>query len=256
MKVITMLNEKGGVGKTTLAVTLACGLAAQGWKVLLVDSDPQGNAGLALGVAKSPGLYDLLVRDADWHACLKSISQGKWVSGDYAPRDPGRLAIVPSNIETRAIPLMLADEYKLKLRLEQIDGAFEIAIIDTSPTPSLMHAAIYAATDAILYPTQCEALALDGLMSSIARAERLDHIAILGIIPMMFRAQTLEHQDNLDAMREKFWGMIWEPIALRTVWAEACHGQVPVYEYAARSEAAAEAWNLVSKVKEFLHETA
>lgn len=73
MKIITLLNEKGGVGKTTIATHIAAGLAVRGMRVLLVDADPQGHATVSLGLQKEPGLYDLLVRDATFKSVLRFI---------------------------------------------------------------------------------------------------------------------------------------------------------------------------------------
>lgn len=102
MKVITLLNEKGGVGKTTLATHLAMGMAARGAKVLLVDGDPQGHATIRCGVKKSPGLYELLVRDAQWREVVVNVAPEKFgIPGEVLPA--GRLWVLPSNVETRNI---------------------------------------------------------------------------------------------------------------------------------------------------------
>ena len=73
MRVITLLNEKGGVGKTTLAIHIAAGLSLRGYTVVLVDADPQGNATTALGLAKEPAVHDLIVRNASWRDSLRTV---------------------------------------------------------------------------------------------------------------------------------------------------------------------------------------
>jgi cellulose biosynthesis protein BcsQ len=100
----------------------------------------------------------------------------------------------------------------------------------TSPTPSLLHGSIYLATDYIIYPTKCEYLSFDGLVESIkhreaAQAHRdkwnLGPIEVLGIVPTMYRNQTIEHSENLKELRQQFGDLVWPPIHQRTIWAEA-----------------------------------
>ena len=86
MKIITLLNEKGGVGKTTLATHIAAGLAFRGFRVVLVDADPQGHATVALGLPKEPGLYDLLVRDAPFKSVLRFIPAQVYQVGEEPPK--------------------------------------------------------------------------------------------------------------------------------------------------------------------------
>ena len=110
MKVITLLNEKGGVGKTTLAVHMAMGLAARGAKVLLVDGDPQGHATIRCGLRKSAGLYDLLVRDAEWRNVVVQVKPEKFgMPGEVLPT--GRVWMLPSNVETRNIANSISEAY-------------------------------------------------------------------------------------------------------------------------------------------------
>ena len=257
MKIITLLNEKGGVGKTTLAVHIAAGLAARGWRVLLIDADPQGHATVALGARKEPGLYEMLVREASFKDVLKVVPPQNYLP----PETPseGRLYLIPSNIETRVIPMMISDAMKVNKRVRMLKDVVDAVVFDTSPTPSLLHASIYLATDGIIYPTKCEYLSFDGLAESFQHRQasqpmreqyELGSITNLGIVPTMFRSSTLEHAENLKLLRQQFGSMVWRPIPQRTIWAEASSRHQTVFAIAPESKAASDAWHLVDKVEE------
>ncbi len=257
MKILTLLNEKGGVGKTTLATHIAAGLAVKGMRVVLVDADPQGHATVALGLPKEPGLYDLLVRDAAFKSVLRFIPPKAYeVPGDVVR---GQLFIISSNVETRNIANSISDSFAVSERFRELEESIDMVIFDTSPTPSLLHGSIYIATDSVLYPTTCEYLSFDGLVESIkhrqaAEAHRaqwgLKPINVLGIAPTMFRTKTLEHSENLRQLQEQFGALVWEPIPQRTIWAEAAAIRRPVFSFAPDSKAAEDAWKLVMRVQE------
>lgn len=252
MKVITVLNEKGGVGKTTITTTVAAGLAARGYRVLIVDADAQGHATRALGLAKYPGLYDLLVRDANLQAVIKPIPTNR-----YGCSGSSTLGIIGSNVETRNIANSISDSYALVKRLAPLAGMFDLVMFDTSPTPSLLHGSIYMATDIILYPTLCEFWSFDGLAESMmhhSSVQGMKDIRIGGIIPTRYRAATIEHSENLNNLKEKFGDLVWNPITERIAWAEASTYQVPIFVHDQKSDAAAQAWTLVDRVEGLLHD--
>jgi chromosome partitioning protein len=257
MKVITLLNEKGGVGKTTLALHLATGLAVRGHRVLLVDADPQGHATVMAGLAKEPGLYNLLVREAPFREVLRAVPPAQYHPDGHAVT--GHLYVVPSNVETRSIANSISDAFAVGDRLHELDNAIDYVIFDTSPTPSLLHGSIYLATDAIIYPTKCEYLSFDGLVESISHRQaaqtyrdkwNLGNINVMGIVPTMYRNQTVEHTENLAELKKRFGKLVWPPIIQRTIWAEAATMRRPVFALAPDTKAASEAWALVSRVEE------
>jgi chromosome partitioning protein len=246
-KIITIINEKGGVGKTTTTVTVAAGLAHRGYRVLMIDADAQGHATRAFGLAKYPGLYDLLVRDAKLTDVIKPIPAER-----YGCAGESTLGIIGSNVETRNIANSISDAYAVAKRLAPILGMFDVVLIDTSPTPNLLHGAIYMATDIILYPTLCEFWSFDGLAESMTHldaAQGMRNIGIGGIIPTRYRAATIEHSENLKSLQQKFGDLVWEPITERIAWAEASTYQVPVFVHDPRCDAAAQAWALVDRVE-------
>jgi chromosome partitioning protein len=259
MKIVTLLNEKGGVGKTTLATHIAAGLAVKGMRVLLVDADPQGHATVALGLQKEPGLYDLLVRDAPFKNVLRFIPPKVYQPDNQVTS--GQLFVLPSNVETRNIASSISDSFAVTERFHELENSIDLIVFDTSPTPSLLHGSIYIATDSLLYPTTCEYLSFDGLVESIkhrqaAEAHRtqwgLDKIDVLGIVPTMFRAKTLEHSENFNQLRQQFGALVWDAIPQRTIWAEAAAIRRPVFSFAPDSQAAKDAWKLVGRVQEAL----
>ncbi len=259
MKVITLLNEKGGVGKTTLATHMAMGMAARGAKVLLVDGDPQGHASIRCGVKKSAGLYDLLVRDAQWSQVIKQVAPEKFgIVGEVLPS--GRLWLLPSNVETRNIANSISESSLLAERLDDWGTSIDVVVIDSSPTPSLLHGVFYTATDFVVYPTQLAFSSFDGLVESIkhrkqadaARASRwaMPDIEVLGIVPTMYRSVTNEQRDNYAELQKQFGKEVWQPIPQATIWMESESRAQPVYQLDPGSDAAGHVWEMCDRVEE------
>jgi len=257
MKVITLINEKGGVGKTTLAYHFAAWLAVTGARVILIDADPQGHATVALGIHKSPGLYDLLVRDAPFSDALRAVSKEVYEHPQHGCK--GSLYIVPGNVETRNIAGSISDAFAVAQKFEEVEGQVDYIVFDTSPTPSLLHGSIYLATHGIIYPTKCEYLSFDGLIESIqhrkqAEAHRkkwnLPPIQILGIVPTMYRGSTLEHAENLEELKSQFGDLVTAPLPQRTIWTEAARMHRTVWNFAPDSKSAREIIMLTESMKE------
>lgn len=260
MKIITFLNEKGGVGKTSLAVHVAAGLALKGYRVVLVDADPQGHATVTVGQAKSGGLYDLLVRDASFQSILRPISHELFEMPGQEVK--GHLLLVPSNIETRNIANSISDAFAVREKFSELEKAIDVVVFDTSPTPSLLHGSIYLATYGIVYPTKLEYLAFDGLVESMKHRQQAEKhrqswgmpsIENIGIIPTMYRASTLEHNENLAELRRMFPGKVWDPIPQRTLWTEAARIHRTVWNAMPNSKCAADAIRMVNNVEKELN---
>ena len=281
MQTVTFLNHKGGVGKTSLSVLVACGLAAKGLRVMLVDSDPQGHASVALGVEKSPNFYDLLVRGKPYGECLtvipperymrngKSIPSsqaGLKINGevvDEQPEQQGVLYLLAGNEETAGIDMM-KNVSVIRRRFADMNQDVDVIVVDTSPSPTQLHAGIYMATDHIVYVTEAELLAFDGLKSSLTYIEpanqfRFDNgitqINVMGIVVNKYREGTTQHPENLKSMQEMYGDYIWDPIAMRIAWSDVNMLGIPVYNYIDK-QATSEAWGLINRVYNNLKVTA
>ena len=254
MKVISIQGFKGGSAKSATAYHLACALAIRGARVLALDTDPQGNLTEMARLKLEPAFHDFMVREASYKAVLRVVEPAL-----YTPlgiKNEGRLYVIPGDEETRTIAGQIADMDMLHYRLDDGRNMFDVVIIDTSPSPTLLHTSIYLASDYALFPTKCEWLHFDGLMRSIAfsdKAARQRHalglgtVKRLGILPTMYRAKTLEHSDMHMALIGKFGAEVMGAIADRILWAEAARAHQPVFTYSPNSKAAADAWGIADE---------
>ena len=253
MKTITLLNEKGGVGKTTCAIHIAAARAILGDRVLIIDSDPQGHCTTRLGLKESSGLYDLIVRDAEWETVLRESSSEVW-AGSYTVKGQGQLVVLPSNIETRLIPMAVDDITLLRERLKELQGHFDLVVIDTSPTPSLLQTMLYVATDLMVYPTQCQYLSLEGLGKSILHIKNLNaqrdvlglQAADLGgVLPTMYEGRTDAHRHGMRMLEKGFGDKVLPALRALTSWREAEFEKKTIFAAAPESQAEADMWAVV-----------
>ena len=155
-KIISVANQKGGVGKTTTTVNLSTILAKKGKKVLLLDTDPQGNATSGLGVSKDVELsvYDILIGDTEFDETLQETAIKN-------------LKVCPSNISLAGAEVqlvsMMSREQRLKTKLDKIKDQYDYILIDCPPSLGLVTLNAFTASDSVLIPVQCEYFALEGL---------------------------------------------------------------------------------------------
>ncbi len=242
MKVVTFMNEKGGVGKTTLSTHLAALMAATGMRVLVVDAAPQGHATVSLGLQKEAGIYDWLVREHEITDVVRTPPDLDAISIP-GQKFAGRLFIIPSNAETVGIPAQV-DSYALQQGLQEIANAVDLVIIDTDPATSALAALLYLASDAVVIPTQADSLSIDGLISTIQRIQSFPHrkIAIMGIATNFYDHRTLLHRKNYSDLvavgKARGWP-VWNPIKMRTAFREASNVRRMVYAMETDSAVAA-----------------
>ena len=155
-KIIAVVNQKGGVGKTTTAVNISSVLAKKGKKVLLIDEDPQGNATSGLGVDKNTekSIYDVIINDVEINeAIVQSPIKNLWVC-------PSNINLAGAEVEL--VPMM-ARESRLKEKLEKVENDFHYIIIDCPPSLGLLTINALTASNSLLVPIQCEYYALEGV---------------------------------------------------------------------------------------------
>lgn len=250
-KIFSLANQKGGVGKTTSTINLASAVAQLGHKVLVVDSDPQGNASSGLGINTSKmehHLYHCYVNKAD---VTQAIRQA----------DPnGNLFILPTHIDLIGVEVELITTAKrerfLTELLEPLLTSYEYIFIDCPPSLGLLTINALTASDAVIIPMQCEYFALEGL-SQLVRTIRLvknsynQRLAIEGIVLTMYdRRNRLTHQVAKE-VKQHFKKQVYNVVIPRNVRLSECpsHGQ-SIHQYDSRSVGALSYLNLG---KEFIN---
>ena len=245
-KIIAVANQKGGVGKTTTAVNLACCVAAKGKRVLLCDFDPQGNASSGVGVTAQEGksIYDCIVGGVPASTCV--------VHTKYC-------SVLPADIRLAAAEVELADlprrERRLKEALDTVAGEYDYVFIDCPPSLGQLTVNALTACNTVLVPMQCEYYALEGLsqlVSSIRMVKRSSNpaIDIEGIVLTMYDSRTNLTIQVAEEVKKYFGSKVFKTVIPRNVrLSEApSHGK-PVIAYDRLSRGAM-AYNAVAE--EFL----
>ena len=215
-RIIAIANQKGGVGKTTTAVNLGAAIAELGFRVLIVDLDPQGNATTGLGLNPrdvSGSIYDVIMSDASVEDCIE-------------PTSIKNLFVVPATIDLAGAEIELVPqisrELKLKKALETVRDQYDLMFIDCPPSLGLLTVNGLAAADDVIVPIQCEYYALEGLGQllrnvSLVQANLNPLLDVRGIILTMYDGRTKLADQVVNEVREYFGAKVYQTVVPRTV---------------------------------------
>ncbi len=228
-KIIAVVNQKGGVGKTTTAVNLTAALKDLGRKVLLCDFDPQANASSGLGIDKNKikkSVYDVVINDTP---VAEAIIPTKF--GDVLPSS--------ADLAGAGVELISMDQpnYRLRNALNAVKDAYDLILIDCPPSLELLTINGLAAADSILIPVQCEYYALEGLsdlMSTLRMIKKRIHPAldVFGVVLTMFDGRTNFSTQVAQEVRRHFPGKVFASVIPRNIrLAEAPSHGLPVTSY-------------------------
>ncbi len=215
-KVITLANQKGGVGKTTTTINLGAYIAEHRKKVLIIDIDPQGNAGSGLGLdvmTEEKNMYKWLLGELDHNAVIHTTK----IEG---------LDIIPSNIDLAGIEIDLRDndqrDFVLKGFIEPLRSQYDYILIDSPPSLGLLTINALTASDSVLIPLQCEYFALEGLTQllriiKLVQSKLNPSLLLEGILLTMYDSRTRLSSQVVNDVRSHFGKQVFEVIIPRNV---------------------------------------
>lgn len=237
MKIYALINQKGGVGKTTTAVSLGSALSEQGQRVLVVDMDPQANATASLGIDKN------LVKNGTYEVLIGAIT----IAPNIIKNDEFNLSILPSSPDLSGAEIELSDfderESILSNAIKPVEDDYDYILIDCPPSLSLLTInALVASKDGVIIPVQCEYLALEGLTqlhSTITKVQRsFPFVRVRGVLLTMFDGRTRLAIDVVNEVRNFYPDKVFNTIIPRSVrLAEAPSFGQPINYYSKDSNA-------------------
>jgi len=215
-KIFCVANQKGGVGKTTTTVNLAAGMAKLQQRVLLVDLDPQGNATMGVGIAKSTlksSVYEVLLGLSD----VKSARQKS---------ESGNFDVLPANRELAGAEVEMVDlenrEVRLKQALAQVNDEYDYILIDCPPALSMLTLNGLCAADGVVIPMQCEYYALEGLSDLVNTIKKVHanlnrELKIIGLLRVMYDTRMMLSQQVSAQLEEHFGDKVFKTVIPRNV---------------------------------------
>ncbi len=236
-RVISIANQKGGVGKTTTAINVGTILAKRGKKVMLIDADPQGNASSGLGLDKITGtsLYDVLINDVNIEATL----QNSCIKN---------LKVCPSNMNLAGAEVELVSqmsrERRLKEKVDEIKDEYDYILIDCPPSLGLITLNAFTASDSVLIPVQCEYFALEGLGQllntiNLVKKHLNKDLEIEGAVLTMYDIRTNLSNQVVKEVKRYFGEKVYKTVIPRNIkLSEAPSYGLPITLYDAKSKGA------------------
>ena len=236
-KIISIANQKGGVGKTTTSVSLSAILAKKGKKILMIDMDPQGNGTSGLGIDKIVkfSVYDVIIDDVEIENTIKKT-------------EIENLDVCPSNINLAGAEVELVDmeerEQRLKSKLDKIKEKYDYIIIDCPPSLGLVTLNAFTASDSVLIPVQCEYYALEGLGQlintiNLVKKHLNKSLYIEGALLTMYDARTNLSNQVVKEVKRYFEDKVYKVVIPRNVkLSEAPSYGMPITLYDKRSKGA------------------
>lgn len=246
-RIYTLVNQKGGVGKTTTAINMAAFLAKMGQRVLVVDLDPQANATACLGVDKRA------VQGSTYNALLDS----EIPAASVLYNERLQLSLLPSSPALAGAEVELVDEnereFRLRNALKTLPETYDYILIDCPPSLGLLTVnGLVAARDGVIVPVQCEYLALEGLGQLTQTIQRVrsslfPHLRVRGVVLTMFDPRTNLSNDVVQEVNNHFPGQVFKNVVPRSIrLAEAPSYGLPISAYAP-SSVGAQAYEAIAK---------
>jgi chromosome partitioning protein len=242
-QVLAVFNHKGGTGKTTTSVQVAAGLAEKGARVLLVDTDGQGNVATSLALTSERSLYHVIVMGL---ALEQAVVEAR-----------PNLDVLPSNETLAAAELYLAGQKRrdrvLAQRLERSRELYDFVIVDCSPSLSLMNQNALAFADAVLCPVACDYLSLVGVRQVLRTIKQVNRILghavqLWGVLPTQFDTRARICREALETLRQNFGEACLSPVHYVSRVKEAPSVGKTLFEYAPTSTATEDYWRVVEKL--------
>ena len=249
-KIIAVVNQKGGVGKTTTAVNLTAALTDLGLKVLLCDFDPQANATSGLGIEKRKiknSVYDVVINDVPAKDAILSTKYGDVL--------PSTADLAGAGVELISLP---DPNHRLGAALEQVKQNYDLILIDCPPSLEMLTVNALASADGLLVPVQCEYYALEGLadlMSTLRMVKRRinPRLEILGVALTMFDGRTNFSTQVAQEVRRHFPGKVFATVVPRNIrLAEAPSHGIPITAYDRSSRGAVAYKAMAEEIREKL----
>lgn len=249
MKILSFVNQKGGVGKTTSVINVGAGLALSGKRILLIDMDPSGNLTKGTGIRlqeDDPTIYEVLKGKADINDVIRKASSGSY---DVVPADS---LLSGANIEFSTVP---GREMLLKEAIEQIRTEYDYILIDAPRTLDTVSVMTMTAADAVIVPVQAQYFALDGIAQltetlKIVKQRMNPKLQIGGVLVTMYDRRKVSHREILETLQEAFGNKVYKTtIGTYTALSEAPSYGKDIFAFRPKDKGALQYMDLVKEIE-------